>query len=45
MRFLRRRFDYTTRMHMKRRFQSVDYRFLAAVIGLAVLIGAAVRYL
>ena len=45
MKFIRRHFDYTTRMHMKRSLQSVDYRFVAAVIGLGLAVWAAVRYL
>jgi hypothetical protein len=42
--FLRRHIDYTTRMHFKRRARSFDYRFLLAVIVLAVAAVLAVRY-
>ena len=45
MKLFRRHIDYSTRMHLRRRFQSVDYRFLAAAAGLAAAIWAAVRYL
>jgi hypothetical protein len=45
MSFLRRRFDYTTRMHMKRRVQSIDYRFLGAAAGLGAAVWAAMRFL
>jgi hypothetical protein len=43
--FLRRHIDYTTRMHLKRRARSFDYRFLLAVIALAVAALLAIRYL
>ena len=42
---LRRHFDYSTRMHMKRRFYDVDYRFVGALIALGALVWAALRYL
>ena len=45
MKFLRRHFDYSTRMHMKRRARAVDYRFLLAVIGLGLLVFLAMRFL
>ena len=43
--FFRRRIDYSTRMHLKRRARAFDYRFLLAVIALAVAALLAVRYL
>ncbi len=43
MNFFKRQFDYTTRMHMKRRAQSIDYRFLVAVIALAVAVYLVMR--
>jgi hypothetical protein len=43
--FLRRHIDYTTRMHMKRRARNFDYRFLLAVIALAVAALLAIRYI
>ncbi len=44
MKILRRHFDYTTRMHMKRRAQSIDYRFLTAATGLGAAMYLVVRY-
>lgn len=37
--------SYSTRVHWKRRFHSIDYKFVAAAIALAVLLGLAIRYL
>ena len=38
------RMSYTTRVHMKRRLAAIDYRFLAAVIALAVAAVLIIRY-
>jgi hypothetical protein len=38
------RMSYTTRVHMKRRFAAIDFRFLAAVIALAIAAVLIVRY-
>jgi hypothetical protein len=43
--FFRRHFDYSTRFHMRRRLNSVDYRFLLAVIGLGVAVFLAMQAL
>ncbi len=43
--FLRRRIDYSTRMHMKRRLRSMDFRFLLAVIALGAAAVLAIGYL
>jgi hypothetical protein len=45
MKLLRRHFDYTTRLHMKRRVENIDYRFLAALIALCAGVYLAVTYL
>jgi hypothetical protein len=45
MKFLRRHFDYSTRLHMKRRVENIDYRFVAALIALGAGVYLAVTYL
>lgn len=45
MKFLRRHLDYSTRMHIKRRAQAVDYRFLAAATGLGAAVFVVLRVL
>ena len=42
---LRLKPSYTTRVHVKRKLMSTDWRFLAAMIGLAGLTAAATVYL
>jgi hypothetical protein len=37
--------SYSSRVHLKRRLQSIDYRFLAAVAALALATAGAVRFL
>jgi hypothetical protein len=39
------RMSYSSRVHLKRRLQSIDYRFLAAVAALALATAGAVRFL
>jgi hypothetical protein len=43
--FFRRRLDYTTRMHMKRRASRIDLRFLLAAAALGATVFLAMRYL
>lgn len=38
------RMSYTTRVHMKRRLASIDFRFLAAVVALIVAAYLIIRY-
>lgn len=42
---LRLKPSYTTRVHMKRKLLSTDWRFLAAMVGLAGLTAAATTLL
>ena len=39
------RITYSDRVHMKRALLGIDYRFIAAVIGLIAALGLALRYL
>jgi hypothetical protein len=36
--------SYTTKVHLKRRLASIDYRFIAAVIALVVAAVLIIRY-
>lgn len=38
------RLSYTTRVHMKRRLASIDFRFLAAVVALIIAAFLVIRY-
>ena len=38
------RLSYTSRVHMKRRIEAIDFRFLAAVTALAAATWAIIRY-
>lgn len=38
------RMSYTTKVHMKRRFAAIDFRFLAAVVALAIAAFLIVRF-
>lgn len=38
------RLSYTTRVHLKRRLTSIDYRFIAAVIALVIATLVVIRY-
>ena len=42
-RLIARRLDYTTRFHLMQRYRSLDFKFLAAVAALVVLVVVAMR--
>jgi hypothetical protein len=39
------RLDYTTKVHLKRRAQRIDYRFMLALVALAGGVAAATRFI
>jgi hypothetical protein len=41
-RLVQRHFDYTARVHFKRRVSQIDYRFLGAVLLLGAMLAAAI---
>ncbi len=43
-RLITRYLDYTTRLHLKARFRTFDYKFLAAIVALVIGIVLVVRY-
>ncbi len=43
-RIVARYFDYTTRHHLKARIRTFDYKFLAALVALAVAIVLVIKY-
>lgn len=38
------RLSYTSRVHMRRRIEAIDFKFLAAVVALAAATWAIIRY-
>jgi hypothetical protein len=40
---VKKKVDYTTRIHLKRKAQSIDFKFLAALAGLAAAVAVVVR--
>ncbi len=42
-RLIRQKVDYSTRLHLKRKAQSIDFKFVAALAGLAAAVVMVVR--